>query len=174
MQRDPATVAQHLSANVLTDRGGSWRKQRNKLTPRTTWHLFWSPMMTDITLLYHRDGGACWSWADSLPGPPHPQSHLCRETSWRGATRVTILLNFIKHGAVISMYVNVLTTPSEWSASCRWWCRAHTPCRAPTGLCLCSRCWRTGSCGTGFPDRPSEPVYWTGSGFTKDRIQQGH
>lgn len=70
--------------------------------------------------------------------------------------------------------LSVLTIPSEWSASCRWWCLAHTPCRAPTGLCLCSRCWRTGSCGTGFPDRLSEPVYWTGSGFTKDKIQQGH
>lgn len=60
--------------------------------------------------------------------------------------------------------VCVLTIPSEWSASCRRWCRAHTPCRAPTGLCQCSRCWRTGSCGTGCPDRPSEPVYWTDSG----------
>lgn len=29
MQRDPATVAQHLSADVLADWGGSWRKQIN-------------------------------------------------------------------------------------------------------------------------------------------------
>lgn len=65
---------------------------------------------------------------------------------------------------LLGVCVCVLTIPSEWSASCRRWCRAHTPCRAPTGLCLCSRCWRTGSCGTGCPDRPSEPVYWTDSG----------
>lgn len=32
MQRDPATVAQHLSADVLADRGGSWERHINKLT----------------------------------------------------------------------------------------------------------------------------------------------
>lgn len=67
----------------------------------------------------------------------------------------------------ISVLEHVLTIPSEWSASFPLWCRAHTPCRAPTGLCLCSRCWKTGSCGTGSPGKPSEPVYWTGSGVRR-------
>lgn len=62
-----------------------------------------------------------------------------------------------------------LTIPSAWSASCPLWFRAHTPCTVPTGLCLCSRCWRTGSCGTGSPGRPSGPVYWTGSGGKGER-----
>ncbi len=56
-----------------------------------------------------------------------------------------------------------LTIPAAWSVSCRRRFPVHTPCKAPTGPCRCSRCWRTGSCGTGSPDTPSVPAYWTGS-----------
>lgn len=45
MQRDPATVAQHLSADVLTDRGGSYRQQINKLTSVRGLVLLWSSVM---------------------------------------------------------------------------------------------------------------------------------
>ncbi len=56
-----------------------------------------------------------------------------------------------------------LTIPAAWSVSCRRRFLVHTPCKAPTGPCRCSRCWRTGSCGTGSPDTPSVPAYWTSS-----------
>lgn len=56
-----------------------------------------------------------------------------------------------------------LTIPAAWSVSCHRRFLVHTPCKAPTGPCRCSRCWRTGSCGTGSPDTPSVPAYWTSS-----------
>ena len=58
----------------------------------------------------------------------------------------------------------VLTIPAGRSASSRWWCQAHTPCRVPTGLCRCNRCWKTGSCGTSCPGMPSVPACWRDSG----------
>lgn len=145
------------------------------------WSLVMQPELTwpDVTQTYHPDVGACWSWVDFWPVPPRPPSHSYKETSWQNTRRGFIFsavsglqYHFYSISDLSSVYVFVLTIPSEWSASFHWWCRAHTPCRAPTGLCLCSRCWRTGSCGTGSPDRPSEPVYWTDSGFTDDRVQQ--
>lgn len=144
--------------------------------------LLWASVQPCLTHTHRPDAAACWSWADFWPVPPRSLSHSCKETSWQGATTHDLIThgiimvfyldlrvdcsytNHLQYISLVCVCVCVLTIPSEWSASCRRWCRAHTPCRAPTGLCLCSRCWRTGSCGTGCPDRPSEPVYWTDSG----------
>lgn len=123
-----------------------------------------------VELVYHRGVTACWSWAGSSPAPLRSLWHSCKETSCKTVT--FLLLKRSVHGNWTSACTCALTIPSEWSASCPWRCWAHTQHRAPRGPCQCSRCWRTGSCDTGFPDRPFEPIYWTSSSRREDTNKQ--
>lgn len=188
MQRDPAAVAQHLTPNVFTDGSGSCRKWTSRVLNPADSTLLWPPGRSRTTgrgltlslpsrcrsmlvlrrflaranslsvTFVHRD--ILWeertlqltTFTKTKPRPALTGSTWPLLTSQTGCLYV------------VPLWTTVRTIPAEWSASCHWWFLAHRPCRAPTGRCRCSRCWRTGSCDTGFPDRPSVPVYWTDSG----------
>lgn len=168
MQRDPTTVAQHLSADVLTDGCGPWAQRLKTKRLNQNKNRVWSVCQrSSFTIEVQQHVG--------LEQVLCPRHFALRNTcAKRHPARQTCICFFNGSGHVnqAPLHTCAPTIPSECSESCPWQCWAHTQRRAPRDPCLCSRCWRTGSCGTGFPDRPFEPVYWTNSATTEDTNEQ--
>lgn len=87
MERDPAVVAQHLSAYVLTDRGGSWVQQiKDKLVKQQRTMKSADHQCSTLTIQMQQHVGL-----EQIFGPCHfAFCHTRAKRHPNGATRVTV------------------------------------------------------------------------------------